>query len=80
MAQGWLQIAVFLAVVLALTKPLGVYMAGVYRNERVFLTPVLGGLERLTYRDVQARRDIIRRRMQEVQSGRRRRRPRHRDA
>ena len=50
MAQGWLQIAVFLAVVLALTKPLGVYMAGVYRNERVFLTPVLGGLERLTYR------------------------------
>ncbi len=25
-------------------------MARVYRNERVFLTPVLGGAERLTYR------------------------------
>jgi K+-transporting ATPase ATPase A chain len=50
MAQGWLQIAVFLAVVAALTRPLGAYMAGVYRNERVFLTPVLGGVERLTYR------------------------------
>ena len=50
MAQGWLQIAVFVAVVIAVTKPLGVYMARVYRNERVFLTPVLGGAERLTYR------------------------------
>jgi K+-transporting ATPase ATPase A chain len=50
MAQGWLQVAVFLAAVMALTKPLGLYMAGVYRNERVFLTPVVGGLERLTYR------------------------------
>jgi len=49
-AQGWLQIAVFVAVVIAVTKPLGVYMARVYRNERVFLTPVLGGAERLTYR------------------------------
>ena len=50
MAQGWLQIAVFVAVVVALTPPLGAYMARVFRNERVFLTPVLGPLERLTYR------------------------------
>jgi potassium-transporting ATPase potassium-binding subunit len=50
MAQGWLQIAIFVAVVVALTPPLGAYMARVYRNERVFLTPVLGGAERLTYR------------------------------
>src|SRR5690349_2769753 len=50
MAQGWLQYAIFLAIVVALVRPLGAYMAGVYRNERVFLTPVLGGLERLTYR------------------------------
>ena len=42
MAQGWLQLAVFVAVVIALTQPLGVYMARVFRNERVFLTPVLG--------------------------------------
>jgi potassium-transporting ATPase potassium-binding subunit len=50
MAQGWLQIAVFLVVVIALTPPLGAYMARVFRNERVFLTPILGGAERLTYR------------------------------
>src|SRR5262245_5070065 len=50
MAQGWLQYAVFLAVVLALVRPLGAYMARVYRNERVFLTPVVGGLERVSYR------------------------------
>ena len=40
MAQGWLQIGIFLVVVVALTPPLGIYMARVYRNERVFLTPV----------------------------------------
>ena len=50
MAQGWLQIGIFLRVVVALTPPLGIYMARVYRNERVFLTPVLGPVERLTYR------------------------------
>ncbi len=50
MAQGWLQVAIFVAVVVALTKPLGVYMARVYTGQRVFLTPVLGGAERLTYR------------------------------
>lgn len=50
MAQGWLQIAVFVAVVVALTRPLGAYMAHVYSGRRVFLTPVLGPAERLTYR------------------------------
>ncbi len=50
MAQGWLQLAVFVAVVIALTRPLGAYMARVFRNERVFLTPVIGPAERLTYR------------------------------
>jgi potassium-transporting ATPase potassium-binding subunit len=49
-AQGWLQIAIFVAVVVALTRPLGAYMARVYTGQRVFLTPVLGGAERLTYR------------------------------
>jgi K+-transporting ATPase ATPase A chain len=49
-AQGWLQIAIFVAVVVALTRPLGAYMARVYSGRRVFLTPVLGGAERLTYR------------------------------
>jgi K+-transporting ATPase ATPase A chain len=50
MAQGWLQLAIFVAVVIALTPPLGRYMARVFQNERVFLTPVFGGAERLTYR------------------------------
>jgi potassium-transporting ATPase potassium-binding subunit len=50
MAQGWAQIAVFLGIVIALTPPLGAYMARVYSGQRVFLSPVIGPLERLTYR------------------------------
>jgi K+-transporting ATPase ATPase A chain len=50
MAQGWLQIAVFVGVVIALTPPLGAYMARVYSGRRVFLSPVIAPLERLTYR------------------------------
>ena len=49
-AQGWLQIALFLGVLTALAPLLGGYMARVYQNERVFLTPVLAPVERLTYR------------------------------
>ena len=49
-AQGWLQIAIYLAVLTALTPLLGGYMARVYRDESVFLTPVLAPFERLTYR------------------------------
>jgi potassium-transporting ATPase potassium-binding subunit len=48
--QGWVQIAFYLAVLTALTPLLGGYMARVYRSEHVFLTPVLGPVERLTYR------------------------------
>ena len=50
MLQGWLQIALFLAVLVALTPLLGGYMARVYTGERVFLSPVVGPLERLFYR------------------------------
>jgi K+-transporting ATPase ATPase A chain len=49
-AQGWLQIALFVVVLTALTPLLGSYMTRVYRGERVLLTPVLGPLERLLYR------------------------------
>ena len=49
-AQGWLQIAVFFAVLTALTPVIGGYMARVFTGERVFLTPVLGPVERLLYR------------------------------
>ena len=50
MAQGFLQVAIFVAIVIALTKPLGAYMARVFTGQRVFLSPVLGGAERLTYK------------------------------
>ena len=49
-SNGWLQIAVFLAVILAITKPLGVFMARVFSGERTFLDPVLRPIERLLYR------------------------------
>ncbi len=49
-ANGWLQIAVFLALVLAVTKPMGVFMARVFNRERTFLDPVLRPVERLVYR------------------------------
>src|SRR5450759_5356432 len=49
-ANGWLQIFVFLLLILAVTKPLGVYMARVFSRERTFMDPVLRPLERLLYR------------------------------
>jgi K+-transporting ATPase ATPase A chain len=50
MLQGWIQIIVFAAVVTAVVPLLGGYMARVFTNERVFLSPVVGPLERLVYR------------------------------
>ncbi len=50
MAQGWLQVAIFVCVAIALTPPLGSYMARVFNGERVLLSPTLGPLERSTYR------------------------------
>ena len=50
MFQGWIQIIVFAAVLFAIVPLLGGYMARVFTNERVFLTPVIGPLERLVYR------------------------------
>ena len=39
--NGWLQILFFLALILAVTKPLGVFMTHVFNRERTFLDPVL---------------------------------------
>jgi Potassium-transporting ATPase A subunit len=55
MLQGWVQIAIFLAVLIALVKPVGVYMSRVFTNQRVFLSPVLGPIERVTYRVLRVR-------------------------
>jgi len=57
MAQGWLQIAIFLAVLVALVKPVGIYMARVFSNQRVFLSPVVGPIERLAYKVLRVRPD-----------------------
>jgi len=46
----WLQIVLYLVVLLLLVKPLGSFMAKVYQGERTFLSPVLGPVERLIYR------------------------------
>ncbi|MFT3863903.1 MAG: potassium-transporting ATPase subunit KdpA, partial [Solirubrobacterales bacterium] len=50
MFEGYVQIAIFVVVLVALVKPVGIYLARVFNNERVFLTPVLGPIERGTYR------------------------------
>jgi K+-transporting ATPase ATPase A chain len=47
---GWIQIALYCAVVLALVKPLGAYMTRVFTGERTFLSPVLAPIERGLYR------------------------------
>jgi len=47
--NGWLQIALFCAIVTLLVKPLGLYMTRVFTGERTFLSPVLGPIERGTY-------------------------------
>ena len=48
--NGWIQIAIYFAVLTALVVPLGRYMARVFEGERTFLTPVLGPVERGLYR------------------------------
>jgi K+-transporting ATPase ATPase A chain len=47
---GWLTIFGFAAILTALAFPLGTYMARVYTGQRTFMTPLLGGPERLLLR------------------------------
>ena len=48
--NGWLQILLFLAVVLVVTRPLGRFLTRVFSRERTWLDPVLRPVERLIYR------------------------------
>src|SRR5262249_16413269 len=48
--NGWLQILLFFLIILAITKPMGVFMTRVFNRERTFLDPILRPLERLIYR------------------------------
>ena len=47
--NGWLQIVFFLVAILAVTKPLGRFMARVFVREKTWLDPVLRPIERLVY-------------------------------
>lgn len=48
--MGWLQLAVFIVVLAAITKPLGIYLTHVLDpNGRTWLDPVLKPVEKLTY-------------------------------
>jgi K+-transporting ATPase ATPase A chain len=48
--NGWIQIALFVAIVVLTVKPVGAFMTRVFNGERTFLSPVLGPVERLIYR------------------------------
>ena len=39
--NGWIQIALYSIVIIALTKPVGFYMTSVFSGERTFLSPIL---------------------------------------
>ena len=49
-ANGWFQIGLYLLLLLAITKPMGVYMARVFSGEKTFMDPMLRPVERLLYR------------------------------
>ncbi|TRC81955.1 potassium-transporting ATPase subunit KdpA [Mesorhizobium sp. WSM4307] len=48
--NGWIQILVFCAIIVLLTKPLGFYMHRVFNGDRTPLSPIFGPLERGLYR------------------------------
>ena len=48
-ANGWVQIALFSAIVIAITRPFGGYMTRVFAGERTSLWPVLRPVERAVY-------------------------------
>ncbi|HEX4012930.1 MAG TPA: potassium-transporting ATPase subunit KdpA [Candidatus Cybelea sp.] len=54
---GWLSAIVFFLIVLAVTKPLGSYMARVFAGERVWLSSFFAPIERLIYRVCGIRED-----------------------
>lgn len=47
---GWMQIALFAAIVIAVTRPLGGFMTRIFNGERTLITPLVRPLERGFYR------------------------------
>jgi potassium-transporting ATPase potassium-binding subunit len=48
--NGFLQLAVYFLVLIAITRPLGLYMARVFQGETTLMSQVVGPIERLIYR------------------------------
>ena len=57
-ANGWLQIGLYVVILVLLVKPLGAYMARVYQREQTFLDPILGPVERFVYRLAGVRENV----------------------
>ncbi len=49
-ANGWLQFAIYSIILLAIIRPVGIYMARVVEGERTWLDPMLRPIERLIYK------------------------------
>jgi K+-transporting ATPase ATPase A chain len=56
-ANGFVQIGLYVLVLLLLAKPLGAYMARVFEGKTLFLEPIFGPIERAIYRVCGVRRD-----------------------
>src|SRR5262245_7744816 len=50
MRHAWIELGLYMVVLLLAVKPLGGFMARVLDGQRTFLSPLLGSLERLCYR------------------------------
>jgi K+-transporting ATPase ATPase A chain len=48
--NGWVQILIFVLIILAMTKPLGIYMFRVFEGDKQPLVRLFGAMERLLYR------------------------------
>src|ERR1700678_3547301 len=48
-ANGWIQIAIFSAIIVAITAPMGGYMMRVFNGERTLLSPILQPIELVIY-------------------------------
>ena len=47
---SWLQLIFYMVVLIALAKPIGLYMTRIYQGEKTFLDPVFRPVEKLIYR------------------------------
>lgn len=57
-ASGFIQIGLYLLILVVATKPLGAYMARVYQGKSIILDRILGPVERLIYRLGGVRPDV----------------------